>query len=1266
MSRNHHHNASVTSNPAQISSGLPQEGGDVAYPGPGDRRTIPSTVPSVGPTQYNAELYNFEEDTSHHESSFEDLLTPECSSENPLSEHTTPQEVIWEQQFYLQEDTSQPRILDPYGPSVYEATQGVSGSTELHALLRDSEETLPKFVSGEELLGAATLDISTPSSPHTAADSAAMPPNMNHSSTSPPGRRRAGSQTLKVDTTADHTPSPTHKVGAWQKMRAPSPVVMVSSYEAADPQDRTQEHFVQSFGKRSRGSESSVDDVDSLEGHDAEISSTHLMPPDADVMGNLRAGSSHRVGLEPQSRTDDVVPSIKDNEEQRQLDERNADVQTWLATSDAGSEPEDDPSEGSSRRRSHGRRRAHTTGGHVDPLGRVYSDKDIPGPGVLVDVESDDEYFDDVSMLSEDIDEHTRQVVGEYHQSGSPQMSPQALARQDSVENTAFPALEEDQSPELQEPLPSQFFRRGPWRDPQQGPTTSTRYQPGSSNAAAYKFNEEAAKWESASRAATWGTRRRLSESEISSIVEGSQVRHLSLSKRGRERGSSILNKARGLFPRRSSSNIKAESTAEESQAAYIGHAHRSSVGSIKPAQRMPSFGKPKSPSLSTSGAFLAMSGQLAAIGSSNSMTQELDASKNALPLQPLKKQRSKSDVSKTTKSSTPGLAELMTRHGGPPVPTLASPMHEREPIIAAQVIDNEDLAADEDEDDQTDEVAIKMDLEIRAEEIIPTVEGFKDHARKLNPRLEPYLLERIGQEQIKRYKKLVEAKIKHTRSVQVSEKCSSGKFCLELGGEAVLLSPRVSSKDPDATLTQFQINNPGDEIVDEDEFSEGIVTPALFPVGIPIPPVKRLPAEFECQLCFKVKKFQKPSDWTKHVQEDIQPFSCTFPTCPEAKSFKRKADWVRHENERHRHLEWWRCSFAECAHICYRKDNFVQHLVREHKMTEPKVKRGSGSSKNRPVNTAANPEDGDLWRLVDRCRFETPNKPRDEPCRFCGNVCSTFKKLSVHMGKHMEQIAMPVLQLVGMRQVSPDTIVSPIEQPQMKPSSFATLPGTIGNGDVSNVSPYATSATSAYQTSSAGHSPASMPGRGANGGFHFDQAYYSPHTMTPGAHGPGVTGVYGADGNYVQSSPVYMGSSEYMGSGNKMRQAQHESSLSPLNGLVAPRSQPMGPGFENAFIESTGNMYTQGSMPGMFASAPSHSHSHSHPHAHAGSGYLGPYASSMLPSHAHGTSSSSAMGVDGRTGLGLEMMDAQAHTQQGYVYGTSGNGHGGPHLHFS
>jgi hypothetical protein len=351
---------------------------------------------------------------------------------------------------------------------------------------------------------------------------------------------------------------------------------------------------------------------------------------------------------------------------------------------------------------------------------------------------------------------------------------------------------------------------------------------------------------------------------------------------------------------------------------------------------------------------------------------------------------------------------------------------HDLQQAPSSQPVETGD---DDEEEDDTAEKGWVMDFPVLNRLPVPTMEGFKAQITQLNPRLEPALIDRLANEQVRRYKKLIEHKMNHTRAVS-KKTCSAGRFCFAQGGEAVILTARAGPHDAEGAHTQFQITGHGGPKDEPPALGENAVTAAQFPPGVPLPPVKRLPAEFECPICFKVKRFQKPSDWTKHVHEDVQPFTCTFPHCNEPKSFKRKADWVRHESERHRKLEWWTCTVPDCHHTCYRKDNFVQHLVREHKMPEPKLKKtktkGVGTSSRQDAVASEAQEESSrereveqLWELVDQCRHDTSKGPREEPCRFCGNVCSSWKKLTVHLAKHMEQIAMPVLALVQERHLS-------------------------------------------------------------------------------------------------------------------------------------------------------------------------------------------------------------------------------------------------------
>jgi hypothetical protein len=230
------------------------------------------------------------------------------------------------------------------------------------------------------------------------------------------------------------------------------------------------------------------------------------------------------------------------------------------------------------------------------------------------------------------------------------------------------------------------------------------------------------------------------------------------------------------------------------------------------------------------------------------------------------------------------------------------------------------------------------------------------------------------------------------------------------------------------------------------------------------------LSQEFECQICFVSRKFIKPSDWTKHVHEDVQPFTCTWDRCRDPKMFKRKADWVRHENEGHRHLEWWTCDVEDCRHVCYRRDNFLQHLVREHKFAEPKVKTKAAIKKAGGSDPT--------WQRVEKCHVETPNRPQDEPCRFCGKSFPTWKKLTVHLAKHMEHLSLPVLKLVDAKHLDQDTIISPIQDPP--PRNFGSLPTPVKQEQPPVVFPQSQSRQHAFSNpSSMGYSP-----QDAFGGF--------------------------------------------------------------------------------------------------------------------------------------------------------------------------------------
>ncbi|KAK4193534.1 hypothetical protein QBC35DRAFT_371992 [Podospora australis] len=557
---------------------------------------------------------------------------------------------------------------------------------------------------------------------------------------------------------------------------------------------------------------------------------------------------------------------------------------------------------------------------------------------------------------------------------------------------------------------------------------SDTRYQPQTSQAAIEKYSRQCRDNDSVvSRAATWGTRRRSLPSifDIDVQATGNFLKKLSLTNRGEGRRPSLLGGLRGLV-RKPSVNMSKRARGDFDDASSGGTDssldRRDSQTKLAPPSPTPGWNRKNSvPSINT--AFVAMGSSVAAIGTTHARSGSLSATPITSPTpkspstlgvkRPLMNRlRSKSE------NQAPGIVDMWKKTGGPPVSNLGNTRGDPDDD-------------DDDDDDLFEDSEMKEESNKLIDDITPNFAGFQQHVLKLNPQLSTtnnFLVDRIAHQQIVRYKGLLNAKVKHLQAT-AARNCSCGTMCIALGGSANFLDSKGDLRGADPLSAKFD-GSDGDITP-----LEGAINQESFPQDIPMPPTSTLPAEFECQLCYTAKKFQKPSDWTKHVHEDVQPFTCTWERCRDPKIFKRKADWVRHENEGHRHLEWWTCDVEDCRHICYRRDNFLQHLVREHKFPEPKVKTKAAIKRaggNDPT-----------WQKVEVCHQETRVQPQEEPCRFCGKTFPTWKKLTVHLAKHMEQISLPILKLVARKELDEDTIISPVQEPPPRqfPATFPTRP---------------------------------------------------------------------------------------------------------------------------------------------------------------------------------------------------------------------------------
>ncbi|KAK2589820.1 hypothetical protein QQS21_012500 [Conoideocrella luteorostrata] len=485
---------------------------------------------------------------------------------------------------------------------------------------------------------------------------------------------------------------------------------------------------------------------------------------------------------------------------------------------------------------------------------------------------------------------------------------------------------------------------------------------------------------------------------DLQALVRRTSVNQLRKRSRSRSRGRSVSGQDEEPYQEESEQNIKRKSTPHLSPP----------LGSSSSSRK---------PSLSINTTLATMGQNMASMWTSHSRSGSVSgvspmasprASFESLTVKnSLHRPRSKSEIPKPSTSAArmegiSGLVDTWSKTGKPPV---------------ARVSNVINLHADDDDDDDDDN-HLYEDNEMSTnviDDITPNLAGFQQHVIKLNPDLgntHGYLVDRIARQQLVRYKLLLTAKVKH---LGLGANCSCGPLCLALGGSANILDEKGDPKGLDPLSSGIED--------DEGIPTEGAIDQESFPPDIPMPPVQYLPAELECQLCFQKKKFRKPSDWTKHVHEDVQPFTCTWDKCRDPKIFKRKADWVRHENEGHRHLEWWTCDVDDCRHTCYRRDNFLQHLVREHKFLEPLVKTKAAMKR---AGSIMDP----LWQKVEQCHTESTARPQDEPCRFCGKVFPTWKKLTVHVAKHMEQISLPVIRLAAAKakELTADTIISPVQ----------------------------------------------------------------------------------------------------------------------------------------------------------------------------------------------------------------------------------------------
>lgn len=756
----------------------------------------------------------------------------------------------------------------------------------------------------------------------------------------------------------------------------------------------------------------------------SRISSSHLGISQDELETEDLDEVSGRSGLNPEIRkslSNVEIPNLKDQDKAAQIRAKNMEIDEWRSQAGDSSDPADeDPNQSRSTLSAPAtstRRRARTTGAIPDFAVNQYGFEAGAGTtGAIPDFVANQHDLEAVELAEgEDID---------------------PVSDSESVRENQ---LKEDQvyyNPyAIQMSAGDKILMQQPRHWSSDGPIypyiTRTEIQAPTANEAQKRWMDAAETFSVLSRTATWGTRRRSEPSiaDIESLNSGSILKRLSF-KNDKEKSSSpgFIDRLGSMVRRTSGSSNKLKRARSPNKDAR-GRSEVKSVvkqeGNLAPPKGTMHRRGASSPRLVTNVGGSPIS------GSSHGGSGPVSATASSPPRNPLggfmgsviRRARSGSNLGHDP--SKDGIVGMWSKSGGPPVPVLASTPFESE----TKPLDFSDAEGEDDDDDEPGDDGEVMDFD-QTTPSAPNFTGFQEHVIRLYPHIErSYLVDRIAHQQVVRYKALLQWRVKHSGCIE-NNNCPAGDHCIALGGSPTLLEPKNQHRDSDASNTGAQALL---DASDGDSNPEGALAADSFPPGVPMPPAQTLPAEFECQLCFRVKKFMKPSDWTKHVHEDVQPFTCTYPSCKEPKSFKRKADWVRHENERHRRLSWWTCTVDDCQHKCYRKDNFLQHLVREHKIPEPKQKTKAAAKKVRNSDEA-------IWVMIRNCHHETTAKPQDEPCKFCGKVLNSWKKLTVHLAKHMELISLSVLRLVEQQAVNPDTIISPVEPLPVRPAPLTPV----------------------------------------------------------------------------------------------------------------------------------------------------------------------------------------------------------------------------------
>ena len=168
----------------------------------------------------------------------------------------------------------------------------------------------------------------------------------------------------------------------------------------------------------------------------------------------------------------------------------------------------------------------------------------------------------------------------------------------------------------------------------------------------------------------------------------------------------------------------------------------------------------------------------------------------------------------------------------------------------------------------------------------------------------------------------------------------------------------------------------------------------------------------FRCTVCGeKQKDIINQTEWKKHVFADLQPYICTFQDCKGGiDSFATRKAWADHEFSVHRTTKAWICN--DCVARFPGKASYREHAYSSH---------GNVLMRNQ------------LEALVNSAETQV-GLSEDNSCPFCSeNPGTKNRAFAMHVGRHMEEVALAVLPRDSEFEDDQDSAGSSIDSSSLK-----------------------------------------------------------------------------------------------------------------------------------------------------------------------------------------------------------------------------------------